>query len=58
MRLDAKAGQTYAVEVSPRGDSFLPGALLGPIGGMIDSASNENAGAFQLKLASAGKAGS
>ncbi len=47
--LDAKAGQTYKVIVEPRGDSFLPGALLGPIGGAIDAASNENAGAFQMR---------
>ena len=53
LKLDAKPGQRYAVEVSQRDDSLLPGTLLGPIGGMIDSANNENAGAFQLKLAGA-----
>lgn len=51
--LDAKAGQTYKVIVEPRGASFGPG-LLGPIGGAIDAASNDNAGAFQMRVAQAG----
>lgn len=51
VKLNAFAGQTYKLEVAPRGDSFGPSVLLGPIGGMIDSAANENAGAFELRLA-------
>ena len=50
VKLDAKAGATYALSVEPRGDSLLPGALLGPIGGAIDASVNENAGAFQLTV--------
>lgn len=50
VKLEAKAGQRYALEVAPRGDSFLPGALLGPFGGAIDASVNENAGAFQLRF--------
>ncbi len=51
VKLNAKAGATYNLLVEPRGDSFLPGALLGPIGGAIDASVNENAGAFQLTSA-------
>lgn len=51
--LNATAGQTYKLIVEPRGASFGPG-LLGPIGGAIDAASNDNAGAFQMRVASAG----
>jgi len=50
VKLNAVAGQTYRLEVQPRSDSFGPSILLGPIGGMIDSAANENAGAFEMKL--------
>lgn len=50
VKLDAKAGSVYALEVKPRGDSVLTGALLGPIGGAIDASQNENAGAFELAL--------
>lgn len=52
VKLNARAGATYALTVEPRGDSLLPGALLGPIGGAIDASVNENAGAFQLALVS------
>ena len=51
--LEAKAGQTYKVIVEARGASFGPG-LLGPVGGMIDAAANDNAGAFQMRVARAG----
>ncbi|MGD9785614.1 MAG: hypothetical protein AB7E80_11685 [Hyphomicrobiaceae bacterium] len=51
--LEAQAGQTYKVIVEPRGSSFGP-SLLGPIGGAIDAASNDNAGAFQMRIAQAG----
>ena len=49
LKREAKPGQQYNVEISPRGDSFVP-SLLGPVGGVVDSAANGNAGAFQLKL--------
>ncbi len=49
--LNAKAGQAYAIEISPRGSSYVP-SLLGPVGGAIDAAANENAGAFQMRVLS------
>jgi hypothetical protein len=49
VNLDAKPGQNYAAEISPRGDSYAP-SLLGPVGGAIDSANNKNAGAFQMRV--------
>ena len=47
--LNAVAGQHYALVVSPRNASFGP-SLLGPVGGMMDSGSNGNAGAFEMQI--------
>ncbi len=58
IKLNAKSGANYALTVEPRGDSLLPGALLGPIGGAIDASINENAGAFQLTVTSIAGEGS
>lgn len=49
VNLNAAAGHTYTLEISPRGDSFGP-SLLGPLGGVIDSGVNKNAGAFEMKM--------
>ena len=48
--LNAVAGQNYALEVAPRSASFGP-SLLGPVGGMMDSSANGNAGAFEMRIA-------
>ena len=56
VRLNAVAGQRYALDVAPRSASFGPGTLLGPIGGALDASVNENAGAFELKAAPQGAA--
>lgn len=48
--LDAKGGETYKIIVELRGASFGPG-VLGPIGGAIDAASNEIAGADEIRVA-------
>jgi hypothetical protein len=47
--LNAKAGQTYAIEISPRGDSYVFG-MFGLVGGVIDVSANKNAGAFQMRV--------
>jgi len=52
LKINAVSGQTYNVEVGPRADSLLP-SMFGPIGGMIDAGANENAGAFEMRLAGA-----
>ncbi len=57
VKLNAIAGQKYALDVAPRASSLGPGMLLGPVGGAIDASVNENAGAFELKLAGTGAAG-
>ena len=49
--LDAKPGQSYAIEVSPRSESYVP-SLFGAVGGAMDSNANKNAGAFQMRLVS------
>lgn len=50
VKLAAKPGQRYAVKVEPRSESILPGAVLGPVGAIIDASVNENSGAFTLRL--------
>jgi hypothetical protein len=49
MKLNVKAGDTYNVEISPRGESLGP-ALFGTIGAVIDAHTNKNAGAFQMRV--------
>ncbi len=49
--LDVKEGAGYALEIAPRQESFLPGALLGPIGALIDASNNEGkSGPFRLRV--------
>lgn len=48
--LNTKPGATYAIEISPRGDSLGPSMLLGPLGGVIDASANKNSGAFQMRV--------
>lgn len=57
VKLAAKPGQRYAVEVATRSASILPGVALGPVGGMIDASINENAGLFRLRLVDVNGAG-
>lgn len=57
VELNVKAGQTYALEISPRGDSYVPGALFGVVGAAIDANVNKNAGAFQMRVVSAPEGG-
>lgn len=40
--------RNYFLAVSPRSDSFLPGAMFGLLGAAVDAAVNENAGLFQV----------
>ncbi|MEQ8825199.1 MAG: hypothetical protein RIC14_12580 [Filomicrobium sp.] len=54
INLNAVPGKTYKLVVEPRSNSLLPGAALGPIGGVIDASVNENAGAFQLRVIKSG----
>lgn len=44
----AQPNREYLLKVSPRSDSFLPGALFGYAGVFVDSAVNEQSGLFQL----------
>ncbi len=45
----ARPGRVYRIEVSPRSESFLPGAMLGIIGSSIDASITENSGLFMVK---------
>jgi hypothetical protein len=49
VNINAKAGQTYVLEIKPREASFGP-SMLGPIGGAMDAGANKNAGAFEMRL--------
>ena len=51
VNLDAKKGKAYAIEVSPRGDSYGP-SLFGPLGAAAEGAGTKNAGAFQMRVVS------
>ena len=44
-------GKIYYFDISPRSESFLPGAVFGLLGGIVDSEINSQSGVFQLKLA-------
>ncbi len=44
----AQPNREYLLEVAPRSDSFLPGALFGYAGVFVDSAVNEQSGLFQI----------
>jgi hypothetical protein len=57
VRLAVKPGQRYAVKVESRSESFVPGVMLGPVGGIIDASVNENAGPFQLRFVDVKEAG-
>jgi hypothetical protein len=47
--LDAKPGQSYALEVVPRQASVGPAVVFGVLGGAIDAAANENSGLFEIR---------
>jgi hypothetical protein len=49
VNLNAKAGASYAIEVSPREASLGP-SMLGPLGGAVDASANKNSGAFQMRV--------
>ncbi len=48
--INATAGTVYYFKVSPRKDSFIPVALVGYAGNLIDTTVNEQSGLFQLEL--------
>jgi len=48
--LNAESGAKYKLELSPREDSFLPGALFGVVGLSVDAALENNSGLFKLVI--------
>ena len=48
--LNGEPGAEYCFELSPRGDSFLPGALFGVVGLAVDASVNSNAGLFKIVI--------
>ena len=45
---EAKAGKTYAYEVSPRSEAWVVGSTFGMLGDAINAQINENTGYFQI----------
>ena len=48
--MNVEKGKIYYFDISPRSDSFLPGAAFGLLGGLADSKINSQSGVFQLNL--------
>jgi hypothetical protein len=53
MTLKAKAGMFYTLEVSPRSEAVMAGAMFGLVGMMVEAAVNENGGTFQVRVVDA-----
>jgi hypothetical protein len=53
MTLQAKPGMLYTLEVSPRGEAVMAGAMFGLVGMMVEAAVNENGGTFQIRVVEA-----
>ena len=53
VNLDAKAGRTYRIEISPRTEAIAPALICGLACGLIEAADNEGkAGAFKARVVS------
>ena len=50
LELDVKPGTLYTLEISPRDEAIVAGALFGVAGSLVEAAANENGGSFQIKL--------
>jgi hypothetical protein len=53
MTLHAKPGMLYTLEVSPRTESVVAGAMFGLAGMLVEAAVNENGGTFQVRIVDA-----
>jgi hypothetical protein len=51
--LKAKAGMLYTLEVSPRTEAAVAGALFGLVGSLVEAGVNQNGGTFQLRVVDA-----
>ena len=49
LKINAKPGETLALEVAPRDASLGAGMLLGPLGGLVDGSTAQSGGAFDLR---------
>lgn len=47
---EAKAGETYSFEVSPRSEALMVGSAFGMMGDAVNASINENTGYFQIVL--------
>jgi hypothetical protein len=51
--LHAKPGMLYTLEISPRGEAVMAGAVFGLVGTLVEAAVNENGGTFQIRVVDA-----
>jgi hypothetical protein len=49
LELEAKPGRLYVLEVTPRGEAVVAGALFGVVGSLVEAAANENGGSYQIR---------
>lgn len=55
--LKAKAGMFYTLEVAPRTEAAVAGALFGVVGALVEAGVNQNGGTFQVRVTDAKPAG-
>jgi uncharacterized protein YceK len=55
--LKAKAGMLYTLEISPRTEAAVAGALFGLVGALVEAGVNQNGGTFQVRVVDAKPAG-
>ena len=55
VKVALKAGQTTALEISPRSASVGAGMLLGPLGGLVDGSTEASGGAFDVRVVGGGR---
>lgn len=48
--VNVKPGTLHTLEISPRDEAVVAGALFGLAGSLVEAAVNENGGSFQIKL--------
>jgi uncharacterized protein YceK len=53
MTLKAKGGMLYVLEVSPRTEAAVAGALFGLVGALVEAGVNQNGGTFQVRVVDA-----
>jgi hypothetical protein len=51
LKLDAKPGMLYTLEITARAEAAVAGVAFGTVGILAEAAANENGGVFQIRVA-------